>query len=154
MCCPNKHTKSARKVLHVHDVRNEEPDETFHLGSISFDHTDDPWIVTLNVCNQPVNFKIDTCADITIMSDVTFSRIPRQPKLTPVSLLLLSPERELNYRGKFITNVAYKGCEYSFSIYVVEGPQNSDLLARNVAHKLELICRVDETSVFGSCGLV
>ena len=41
-----------------------------------------------------------------------------------------------------------------FSIYVVEGPQTSDLLARNVAHKLNLISRVDEISVFGSCGLV
>ena len=110
--------------------------------------------MTLKVCDYPVIFKIDTGPDITIMSDVTFHRISRQPKLTPVNSPLLSPGGKLNCRGKFTATVNFKGTDYTFSIYVVEGPQSSDTLARNVAHKPNLICRVDEICVFGSCALV
>ena len=56
--------------------------------------------------------------------------------------------------GSLSQLLSLNGTDYTFSIYVVEGPQTSDLLARNVAHKLNLISRVDEISVFGSCGLV
>ena len=135
-------------------MSSESHDATFHLGSINCDQTEEPWIVTLKVCDYPVNFKIDTGADITIMSDVTFNRISHQPKLTPVNSLLLSPGGKLNCRGKLVTTVKFKGTDYTFSILVVEGPQTIDLLARNVAHTLNLISCVDEISVFSSCGLV
>ena len=108
----------------------------------------------MKVCDYSVNFKIDTGADITIMSDVTFKRISHQPKLTSVDSLLLSPIGKLNCRGKFVTTVKFNGTDYTFSIYVVKGPHSIDMLARNLAHKLNLISRVGEISVFGSCGLV
>ncbi|XP_062607979.1 uncharacterized protein LOC134269786 [Saccostrea cucullata] len=154
VCCRTKNTKSAHSVLHAYDSNNGTPDETFHLGSVNCDQTDDPWTVTLKVCDLPVNFKIDTGADITIMSDVTFNGILCQPQLTPVKSLLLSPGGKLNRRGKFVATLKFKEIDYTFSISVVEGPQTSNLLARSVANKLKLIYRVDEASVFGSCGLV
>ena len=151
VCCRTKNTRTAREVLHVQDLSSESHDATFHLGSINCDQTEDPWIVTLKVCDYPVNFKIDNEADINIMSDVTFNRISHQPELAPVNSLLLSPGGKLNCRGKFVTTVKFNGTDYTFGIYVVEGPQSSDLLARNLAHKLNLISSVDEISVFGSC---
>ena len=54
----------------------------------------------------------------------------------------------------FDATVKFNGTDYTISIYVVEGPQSSDMLARKVAHKSKLISRVDETSFFVSCGLV
>ena len=108
ICCRTKNTRTAREVLHVQDLSSESHDATFHLESINCDQTEEPWIVTLKVCHYPVNFKIDTGADITIMSDVTFNGISHQPKLTPVNSLLLSPGGKLNCRGKFVTTVKFK----------------------------------------------
>ena len=79
-------------------------------------------MVTLKKCDYPVIFKIDTGAVITIMSGVTFHRISHQLKHTPVNSLLLSPGLKLNCRGKFVATVKFNG-----SIYVVEGPQSTDL---------------------------
>lgn len=63
--------------------------------------------------------------------------------------LLLSLVRKLSCRGKFVATVRNNGTKYihMFSIYAVERAKSSDMLARNVAHKLNRISHVDETDV-------
>ena len=45
-----------------------EEEETYFSGTIDAPDTGPPWHATLNVCNKVVGFKIDTGADVSVMS--------------------------------------------------------------------------------------
>ena len=75
MWCCTKNARTVREVLHVQDLRNETPDVTLYLGFITCDQTEDTCIVNFKVLDYPVNFKMETRGDITIMSNVTFNGI-------------------------------------------------------------------------------
>lgn len=75
----------AKIVREVMAVAPEETDvdDTFFLGAVTepepavIEQPDsDDWLVTLPVNGSPVEFKIDTGADITLMCHHTFKRLP------------------------------------------------------------------------------
>lgn len=61
----------AVRALHVQD-REQVDCEAYFLGSIEKSDSESDWVVSLPVCGKPVTFKIDTGADITIMSCDTY----------------------------------------------------------------------------------
>ena len=59
------------------------------------------WLVELHVKGSPVLFKIDTGADITVMSQTAFNRLARRPRLvmTGPKPLVTSPGGEVQCVG-------------------------------------------------------
>ena len=113
------------------------------------------WTTDLSIGGKCVTFKIDSGADISIMSESTYQGLPDPPSLKPTSAMLTSPGGKLKCTGEFIADIKKDGIAYSFRIIVVSHYQNN-LLSRAVSNKMGLIQRMDEIqeSLFGSSGLM
>lgn len=53
--------------------------EQFFLGAVSSrDKYEEPWSVALHINRKPVQFKIDTGADISVISALTYEALPER----------------------------------------------------------------------------
>ena len=157
--CPAKdqQCKACKKYGHFKSVcRNtfkrvqeveSESDEVYFLDAVVKEVQDDnnPWTVNLKIKDTPVKFKIDTGADISIMSDKVFRNLMRKPQLTKCNHKLSSPGGRLPVKGQFYAKTAYKGKEYKFKVVVVNNRVNT-LLSRSVAEKMGLVARIEEVN--------
>lgn len=123
--------------------------------------SENKWLVDLPVNGSTVKFKIDTGADISVISQAAFMRLPQRPRLvTATKGPITSPGGEVKSIGKFLATSEYKGEKYRFWITVIKGPYSHNLLGRSVATKMGLVMRVDGmdtvmlSQVFGDIGLL
>lgn len=121
---------------------------------------DTDWDVELLVNGSPVDFKIDTGVDTTVMTEEAFSKLRQKPKLNKSRPTVYSPGGKVRCVGKFLATTTYKGQKYQYWITVVKGQYVSNLLGKAVAKHMGLVARVnaitsDLTSdVFGEIGLL
>ena len=100
----------------------EDGGATLFLGVVNCgSETDVAWHKELLVCGKIVCFKIDTSADITVMSESTYRSLPHKPKLQPSRSILRGPGGQLDSKGQFIAETIHKGTKFSFRIYVIGG---------------------------------
>ena len=144
-------------------------DEMFFLGEVT-EHVSDimdlpdsenDWLVDLPVNGSTVEFKIDTEADISVMSQAAFMRLPQRSHLVTARRgPITSPGGEVKSIGKFLATSEYKDKKYRFWITVIQGPYSHNLLGRSVATRMGLVMRVDGmdtlmlSDVFGDIGLL
>ena len=144
--------KNVKEVTSADDIG-----DTFFLDSVDCDGEDDQaWHTVLHVCGKRVKFKIDTGADITVMSEATYRGLTLKPKLQPSKSTLYSPGGKIDCKGQFVAETTHKGTKYTFRVYVIGGTQTNDLLSRSAASKMKLIQQVEEINkgVFGNIGLL
>lgn len=116
--------------------------------------------VELLVNGSPVDCKIDTGADTTVMTEEAFSKLRQKPKLNKSRPTVYSPCGKVRCMGKFLATTTYKGQKYQYWIKVVKGQYVCHLLGKAVAKHMGLVARVnaitsDVTSdVFGEIGLL
>ena len=138
--CRTKNTSEVRK-----NPEDPSGDETFFLGAVSSSgEYEEPWRIELRINNKLIDFKIDTGADITIISEEMFESLPSRPKLEPSNVVLSSPGGRLNCKGQFATQINHKGESYQIMIFVISGKHSNSLLGRNAACKIGLIQRIAE----------
>ena len=80
--------------------------DEFFLGSINCPDEADPWEITLKLNNTAVKFKIDTGADITVISESTYLAFPSRPQLMPANSTLNSPGGKI--KGRFLAHTVTK----------------------------------------------
>ena len=84
-------------------------DQHFFLGAVSScDKFEDPWSVMLHVNRKPVQFKIYTGVDISVISVSTYQALPQRPQLKPSNSMPSSPGGMLNCKGQFIAEISHK----------------------------------------------
>ena len=135
----------------------EQTSQHFFLGAIqSGDNAEEPWSVMLHINKKPVQFKIDTGADISVMSESTYQALPQCPQLQTSNAVLSSPGEKLNCKGLFTANITLKGNTHSEDMYIIEGPCVNNLLSQQAACRMGLVQRVNETTadVYGDIGLM
>ena len=112
-------------------------DEMFFLGEVTehvSDIMDQPdseneCLVDLPVNGSTMEFKIDTRADISVMSQAAFKRLPQHSHLVTARRgPITSPGSEVKSIGKFLATSEYKGKKYRFWITVIKGPYSHNLL--------------------------
>lgn len=150
VCCTSTRSSS------VQEVYDATSDSSLFLGSVTCNDNEAAWRINLKLCGKIVNFKIDSGADTSVMSDEVYCSLKNPPKLEPPKSTLYGPgtDSKLTCLGHFVGETTHKGKQYAFPVHVIEGKSN--LLGRSAAHTLGLIQKVDsvETSVFGSFGLL
>lgn len=145
-------------------------DDVFFLGAVTEPEaaiikqpdSEEEWLVELPVNGSAVEFKIDTGADITVMSQTTFNRLPQSPKLikSQKTQLVTSPGGEVQCVGKFLATTQFKGQKYKYWVTVIRGPYAHNLLGGSVAKRMGLVKRIDSIDtgmlgdVFGDIGLL
>ncbi len=129
--------------------------DRFYLEAITTDsgHCEPPWRVTLNIMGERVNFKVDSGADVTIISTSTFSSLNPTPQLRQSSASFHTPGGEITCVGWFDTPLDHDEGKYMLRIHVIDG-QVDNLLSRNAATKLGFIQFIhevisDKPHVFG-----
>ena len=141
---------------HSHSDQSEEAGAYFFGTVVECNENSDAWFVKLNVGGSNVKFKVDTGADLTIMSSKTFEQLPEKTQLIPTTVKMLSPGGKLKCKGEFRAHTVFRNIEYSFRVVVLKGEETSNLLARSVSEKMGLVIHAEEISreIFDSGGLL
>lgn len=145
-------------------------EDTFFLGAVSEgaspvieqQDAENEWLVKLPVNGSTVEFKIDTGADITVISQTAFKRLLQSPRLVTIKKKspVISPGGEVQCIGKFLATSVFKGQKYQYWITVIKGPYSHNLLGGSVAKRMGLVRRIDGidtdmlSDVFGDIGLL
>lgn len=131
--------------------------EQFFLGTVSSrDKYKEPWSVALHINRKPVQFKIDTGADISVISALTYQALPERPKLKSSNAVLSSPGGILSCKGQFTADISLTNKLYRVEIYFVEDPCANNLPRRHAACQMGLVKRIEENTadVFGDIRLM
>ena len=116
--------------------------ETLIVHSLS-DTVDknNPWEVTIHLNGEPVLFKIDTGADVSVIPETVFKQLPGV-SLNPPNRRLVGPgQNQLKVSGQFTGKLTYQDSVADEQIYVVKQLQKS-LLGQPGILALDLIARV------------
>lgn len=124
---------------------------SYFLGSVcDVNDKSEQWTVQLQVDSTPVEFKIDTGADVTVISEDTFHTLRGERALDPPDIPLESPGGELLFLGCFNATVSHKGKDYQLTAYVVCGRRVNNLLSQALSVRMNLVRRVDELNCITS----
>ena len=135
----------------------EEDTPEFFLGTVRCG-TDRPWTISLPICNKDVSMKIDSGADVTVITKKTYETMIKPPILKPVKETLRSLSEKIQCYGRFEASTELNGKEYHFPVYVID--KGSNLLSRSVSQAMDIIQynKVDEvkidSGVFQDVGLL
>ena len=96
------------------------------------------------VDDKPVDFKIDSGADVTVMPYDTLLSLDLQTKLEATDKVLMDPcNYKLNCKGKVTVEQSYNSNTVKETMYAAESLARP-LLGRSAAVKFNLISRVSE----------
>ncbi|KAI2646083.1 Retrovirus-related Pol polyprotein from transposon opus [Labeo rohita] len=147
-CGKRGHYAIVCRTLHVSDVKvvHEQHEDSFFLGAITVKDSNDSWTVTLRIQDTDVQFKIDTGADISVISEQTYEALNMKPDLTSANTVLDCPGGKLRSAGRFETSTHYRGNKYCFTVFVITGQSVSNLLSREASAALGLVQRIDNVA--------
>lgn len=118
--------------------------EEFYMGVLYQQQTmspEPPWHVALELSGRQINFKIDTGADVSVISRAEFANITPKPNLIKSQAVLRGPGGLILHDGEFKTTVHHRDRQCNVRCFVVDQAEN--LLSRDAAIRLQLIQRLD-----------
>ena len=135
-CCRTKHLT---EVCCRYESEKGSSEEEFFIGTIANNNKDNPerWCVELPINDHVVKFKIDSGADVSVMSKSTYEKMPEAPVLKPTAHKLKGVNGVLKCEGTFTTCTKFQGKVYIFDVYVTDSENN--LLSRVMAEKMNLV---------------
>ena len=121
--------------------------DTGFMGSVSVSAADvhavvnDPWSVQVSLNHSdPINFKLDTGADVTVLPYTLYK--PEMGKLLPTDKFLRSANSKMNVVGKLCTNMTIQKATQPEDVYVVKDLK-MPLLGRPTLSNFDLVRRVN-----------
>ena len=136
-CGKKGHYQAVCRSRTIGDVTTE--DDLF-LGALHEDISE-PWTATILINDKPIKFKLDTGADVTVISAaLNNSVVKSNPQ--PSKKTLLGPDRNaLPVTGQFVANLKAGSSTCNQTVYVV--PElHTPLLGRPAIEALQLVKRV------------
>ncbi|ROL43556.1 hypothetical protein DPX16_13487 [Anabarilius grahami] len=115
-----------------------------YLATCHFTSLHNEWTVQLEIGSTPVSFKIDTGADVCIMTEAAFKMPKPEKRPLTAKTVLNSPGGRLNCIGQFTAHTELKNNQYSFKVFVIRGETTNNLLSRSVAEQMGLVKRIQE----------
>ena len=128
----------------ANSVNEVQQDEQAFMGSVQDSESTmiNPWAVTLLVNGKPLEFKIDTGADVTVIPKSVFDSVPGA-QLRPAKKILSGPSNKiLPVKGQFEATLKCGDREVKEDVFVVRRLRKA-LLGRPAIESLGLLCRVN-----------
>ena len=131
--CRKRPSKEAGEVEQAPVDMGQGESKPFFIqeGKVSCFDSEDAWTTELRVGGTNVTFKIDSEADISVMS----ADIYNPPLLRSTSAMLSSPGGKLKCAGEFTASGQRKDTSYSFRVIVVSSYSNN-LMSRTESQKM------------------
>ena len=112
-----------------------------YLGVITRGDRNNPWSIMVSINDKPVDFEIDTGAEVTVISSKAHHEIGG-PTLCAASKTLRGPSNsELPVKGQFTAMLKYKNKVIEQDLYVVES-LHKHLLGHPAIEALNIVTRV------------
>ena len=150
-CGRKNHFSSVCRSHRVSTVIVPDADSAF-LGSVqeepkSCQDQVPEWRTKIAVQGKSISFKIDSGADVSVISNETYQSLKNPPELqclpTPT---LISPGGPVQCLGSFTAETHLKDKTYKFRVFVAKEPTES-LLSRGAATSMGLIARLDSATI-------
>ena len=122
---------------------------TAFLSVVDCTEKKDAWFVTLKVKRMRLRFKIDIGADVTIIKKKTWLAMKDKQRLEPTAVRLNSVGGQLKAFGQFSSITKQRNTVYRFNVIVIEGEKITNLLSRDVASNMGLVCRLELVDASG-----
>ena len=108
----------------VREVQEDSEDDftgAVHANSEATDAVHNPWVTSVNLNKRAITFKIDTGADVTVISDANYNKETNGP-LSTCSKQLSGPSRKtLGVCGQFTGQLQRNSASTTQEIYVIRG---------------------------------
>lgn len=127
--CHARVCRSGRPVNEVTETEKVEQISYFLASAWNTKDKSEAWTVVLQVDSVPLEFKIDTEAEVNVVNEDTFHTLKQKKTLQPSDLPPDSPGGELLCLGCLNVTVGYKGKDYMSKMYVVHGHKVNNLLS-------------------------
>ena len=150
--------RSAREVAVDDSDYSDSDDPSYFLGAVDADDAvDKPWEVRLKVNGQSTRtvFKVDSGADVTILTPEDYDKLVDKHTLEPVSIRINSVGTSLQCLGKFVAKIKKGGKVFKINTYVINGAR-CNLLSRNASRAMGFLhFKLHEAQeVYGDIGLM
>ena len=133
--------RSAYNVSVVTVAEEDSSDSDAFLGTVSGTGSSKPWQITMLLNNSPLEFRIDTGADVTVIPESKYDGTRDGPLRTPERVLSGPSQRPLQVRGQISAYLRHGGAEATEEVYVVKGLKTA-LLGSPAIDALNIISRV------------
>ena len=107
----------------------ESGQSTALLSVVDCTEKKDAWFVTLKRKRMRLRFKIDTGADVTIITKKTWLAMKDKPRLEPTAVRLNSVGGQLKAFSQFMAVTKQMSTVYSFNVNVIEGEKMTNLMS-------------------------
>ena len=122
----------------------ESETDTVFLGELG-SQRNPSWLTTLELNGQSLQFKLDTGAEVTAISENAYRTKLQSPQTSSSTKVLYGPSRELlHYIGQYPGKFSHKGKAATQPVFVVRGLKSS-LLGLPAITALRLAIRLDNT---------
>ncbi|XP_061193379.1 uncharacterized protein K02A2.6-like [Saccostrea echinata] len=148
MCRNTMHRKPHEfKKRSVNMVNNQDSDSEYSVDTVAMENSKREWTAHLKIGNKSLRMKMDTEAQVNVMSKKTFDSISSgKINLTKSKAKLLSYSgHKIKPCGKAVLTGAYKGKFYNLDFHVVNDDV-STVLGLNSCVEMNLIARVNTAS--------
>jgi len=134
-------SRDVSTLIQVRDKHAETQEDPF-LGAIN-PQSQSQWTEIVHLNGHPIQFKLDTGAEVTAMSEATYNHIGR-PHLEKSEKKLLGPAgTALSICGQFQADLVYKTTHSKQLVYVVQSLK-TNLLGLPAIISLNLVARVHQ----------
>ena len=146
-CKKKGHYKSQcfSKVSEVAEDYTTELDDASFLDAVSDENGSTSWNESLSVNGQTVIFKVDTGAEVSVITEETMNRLTRDTKVerrSTTKRLVTANKTPLNVTCEFTACLMYSNRSAEQTVYVVKGIQNN-LLGLPAIKALKMLAKVE-----------
>ncbi|XP_057709985.1 uncharacterized protein K02A2.6-like [Corythoichthys intestinalis] len=136
-CCKNNARKGKVDAVDDHDGKEE-----FYVDAVNDQKGEKDWITTLKVNDIHLQFKLDTGANVNVMSETDFMKIRPRPKIHRANLKVTAyAGADIPKKGKCIVNVTHKNIVHKLSFIIVPRDVQA-ILGLSACERLHLVKRV------------
>lgn len=126
----------------VNELRENEYRDEFVVDAIQNENTKNEWKAEVQVNNTLVQFKLDTGAQTSTISESVYEKLSPKPKIHRIKTNLTGYSGEqIQTKGRCYTQVKYKGKSHNMAFVVVTG-NRQPLLGLRDCETLQLVKRV------------
>ena len=145
-----------RNASEVEQQKHEEESyvDDFWIETVEvIKETSSAWYHLIEVNGKKIDFKLDSGADLTLITENTNQEIVPKPNLDGVNFKLNSPGGRVPIVGQFVAHSEHQGKPYKLRVTVAKVHNN--LLSREVSEAMGLLRRAPEVNdMYGSGGLL